>query len=178
MEEVELLLVMALCDIPSSWSCLPSCSFSPKVFKSQIYSISVRIAFNWLPSILFCKSSGNTVPHYFPIYPECVCAKSFQSCLNLCNPMDCSPPGSSVHGILQTRILEWVAMPSSRDLPNPRIEPKSLKSPYWQVDSFLLVPPGNKLYSKRNMWYFLEYCALLLSLGKFLPKDQERLSFS
>ena len=33
---------------------------------------------------------------------------------SLCDPMDCSPPGSSVHGILQTRILEWVAMPSSR----------------------------------------------------------------
>ena len=35
-------------------------------------------------------------------------------CLTLCDPMDCSPPGSSVHGILQARILEWVAMPSSR----------------------------------------------------------------
>ena len=40
-------------------------------------------------------------------------AKSRQSTA-LCNPMDCSPPGSSVHGILQARILEWVAMPSSR----------------------------------------------------------------
>ena len=37
-----------------------------------------------------------------------------KSCLTLCNPVDCSPPGSSVHGILQARILEWVAMPSSR----------------------------------------------------------------
>ena len=37
-----------------------------------------------------------------------------QPCLTLCDPMDCSPPGSSVHGILQERILEWVAMPSSR----------------------------------------------------------------
>ena len=41
-------------------------------------------------------------------------AKSLQSCLTLCDPMDCSPPGSSVHGILQARILEWVAMPFSR----------------------------------------------------------------
>ena len=38
-----------------------------------------------------------------------------QSCLTLCDPMDCSPPGSSVHGILQARRLEWVAMPSSRE---------------------------------------------------------------
>ena len=37
-----------------------------------------------------------------------------QSCLTLCNPMDCSPPGSSDHAILQTRILEWVAIPFSR----------------------------------------------------------------
>ena len=44
----------------------------------------------------------------------CVHAKSLQSCPTLCNPMDHSPPGSSVHGILQAKILEWVAMPSSR----------------------------------------------------------------
>ena len=37
-----------------------------------------------------------------------------QSCLTLCDPMDCSPPGSSVHGILQARILEWVALFFSR----------------------------------------------------------------
>ena len=46
----------------------------------------------------------------------CVCAKLLQSCLTLtlCNPMDYSPPGSSVRGILQVRILEWVAMPTPR----------------------------------------------------------------
>ena len=42
-----------------------------------------------------------------------------QSCLTLCDPMYC-PPGSSVHGILQARILEWVAMPSSRESSQPR----------------------------------------------------------
>ena len=42
-----------------------------------------------------------------------VCVQLLQSCLTLCDPMGCSPPGSSVHGILQARILEWVAMPSS-----------------------------------------------------------------
>ena len=40
----------------------------------------------------------------------CVCAKLLQSCPTLCNPMDCSPPGFSVHGISQARILEWVAI--------------------------------------------------------------------
>ena len=47
-------------------------------------------------------------------------AKLLQSCLTLCDPMDYSPPGSSVPGILQARILEWVAMPSSRGSSRPR----------------------------------------------------------
>ena len=47
-------------------------------------------------------------------YPCCMQPKSFQSCLTLCDPMDCRPPGSSGHGISQARILEWVAMLSSR----------------------------------------------------------------
>ena len=47
-------------------------------------------------------------------------AKSPQSCLTLCDPRDCSLPGSSVHGILQARILEWVAMLSFRDSSQPR----------------------------------------------------------
>ena len=49
----------------------------------------------------------------------CVCSVT-QLCLTLCDPVDCSPPGSSVHGILQARILEWVAMPSSRGSSKPR----------------------------------------------------------
>ena len=47
-------------------------------------------------------------------------AQSFQSCPTPCSPMDCSPSGSSVHGILQARILEWVTMPSSRGSSWPR----------------------------------------------------------
>ena len=46
-----------------------------------------------------------------------------QSCPTHCNPMDYSLTASSVHGILQARILEWVAISSSRDLPDPGIEP-------------------------------------------------------
>ena len=55
--------------------------------------------------------------------------KSLQSCLTLCNPMHCNPPGSSVHGILQARILEWVAISFSRRSSQPRIEPRSPESP-------------------------------------------------
>ena len=56
-------------------------------------------------------------------YSPCVlfvCAKLLQSYLTLCNPMDSSPPGSFVHGILQARVLEWVAMPFSRESSQPR----------------------------------------------------------
>ena len=54
-----------------------------------------------------------TLHHYLHI-------KSFQSCPTLCNPMNCNLPGSSVHGILQARILEWVAMPSFRGSSPPK----------------------------------------------------------
>ena len=47
---------------------------------------------------------------FFFLAHSCTCAKSLQSCLTLCNPMDCSPPGSSVLAILQARMLEWAAM--------------------------------------------------------------------
>ena len=63
-------------------------------------------------------------------------AKSFQSCPTLSDPTDASPPGSSIHGIFQARVLEWGAVPGkastkkvaisfSRDLPDPGIEPRS-----------------------------------------------------
>ena len=49
-----------------------------------------------------------------------MCVSVTQSCLTLCNPMDCSPPGSSVHGILQARWLEWVSIPFPRGSSRPR----------------------------------------------------------
>ena len=50
-----------------------------------------------------------------------------QLCPTLCDPMDCSPPDSSVHGILQARILEWAAMRSTRGFSNPGIKRESLQ---------------------------------------------------
>ena len=64
-----------------------------------------------------------------------------QLCLILCDPMDHSSPGSSVHGLLQARILEWIAIPFSRGFPDPGIEPGS---PALQADSLPSEPPGNK----------------------------------
>ena len=52
--------------------------------------------------------------------------KATQLYLTLCDPMDCSPPGSSIHGILQVRVLEWAAFRSPEDLPKPGMERWSL----------------------------------------------------
>ena len=59
----------------------------------------------------------------------CACTKSLPACLTLCNTMDCSPPGFSVHGTLQARILEWVPRPLPGDFPGPGMEAASLTSP-------------------------------------------------
>ena len=67
-----------------------------------------------------------------------------QLCLTLCNPMDCSLLGSSVHGIFQARILEWVAISSSRDPPTPGIEPTSPVSPALAGRFFTTEPPGKQ----------------------------------
>ena len=63
----------------------------------------------FVPSLLWCLTDTSAV-----------CVSVAQSCLTLRDPKDCSLPGSSVHGILQARILEWVAMPSSRGSSRPR----------------------------------------------------------
>ena len=54
-----------------------------------------------------------------------VCVLVAQLCLTVCDPMNYSLPGLSVHGILQARILEWIPIPFPEDLPNPGIEPWS-----------------------------------------------------
>ena len=72
----------------------------------------------------------------------CVRAQSLQLYLTLCDPMDCSLPGSSVYETLQARILEGVAMPSSRGSSRPR--DGTLVSCFlrWQAGSLPLAPPG------------------------------------
>ena len=73
-------------------------------------------------------------------------AKSLQSCLTLCDTIDGSPPGSPVPGILQARILEWVAFPSPGDLPNLQIKPGS---PSLQADSLPSEPPGKPIINTK-----------------------------
>ena len=68
-----------------------------------------------------------------------------QLCLTLCNRVDCSLPGSSVHGVLQTQILEWIAIPFSRGSSWPGIEPSS---PTLQANSLLSEPPESDHFLK------------------------------
>ena len=60
--------------------------------------------------LILCKTASN----------KFVCVLCAQSCPTLCNPLDCSPPGSSVHGISQARILEWVAISYPKGSSRPR----------------------------------------------------------
>ena len=80
-------------------------------------------------------------------------AKSLQSCVTLCDLMDCSPPGSSDPGILHARTLEWVAMPSSRGSSWPREEPVSLTSPVLEAGSLPILPCRyTNLCLQKCMW--------------------------
>ena len=73
-----------------------------------------------------------------------------QSCLTLTDPTDCTLPSSSVHGISQARILEWVAISSSREFLNPGIEPSS-PAAAWQADSLPLSHLGTPYACKHSM---------------------------
>ena len=86
-------------------------------------------------------------------------AKSLQSCLIVCHPLDCSPPGSSVHAILQAGILEWVPFSSPGDLPYPGIEPRSLAL---QADSLPSKPLGKQIYIYISMDIYVAFMSWLL----------------
>ena len=74
----------------------------------------------------------------------CVCAHAHaQSCLTLCDLMVCSLSGSSVHGIFQARILEWVAIPIPRLFPTQGLNPCFSCLLHWQADSLLLCYLGS-----------------------------------
>ena len=77
----------------------------------------------WPPA----SSPSAAVQRVCPLLPRCYALSLLvsQACLALCDPVACCPPGSSVPGMLQARILEWDAMPSSRGSSHPGIEPRS-----------------------------------------------------
>ena len=110
----------------------------------------------------------------------CLCAKLLESCLTLCNPMDCSLPVFLVHGILQARILEWVAMPSSRRSSQPRDWTMSLMS------SALAEGPPGKPVSIRLIWlsllksytFFFFWSNVFVAERKYVNTYKQILNFS
>ena len=68
-------------------------------------------------------SFGKGILVYLACKKVTVLVAVVQSCPTLCAPIACRPPGSSVNGIPQARIMEWVAIPFSKDLPDPGIGP-------------------------------------------------------
>ena len=102
-----------------------------------------------------------------------------QSCLTVCNSVDSSLPGSSVHGILQARILEWVAIsfsisfsPSPGDLPDPGIEPRS---PALQADALSSELPGKP---KTRLDYSLSHVRLFVTQWTVAHQAPPSMGFS
>ena len=134
------------------------------------------------PGSIPSSINNNSPPPLFNLkalitHTVCMClyvSKSLQLYSTLCDPVDCSLPGSSVRGILQARILQWVAIPFSRGSFQPGIEPRS---PALQADSLSSEPPGQStvlpinLSSSPRPSFFLQLYSLLF-MGEvlvFLP---------
>ena len=121
---------------------LPSTFPSIRVFSNES-AVHIRSPKYW--SFSFSISPCNEYSGLISFERE---NEGIQSCPTLCDPMDSSPPGSSVHGILHARILEWVAISFSRGS-SLEIEPRS---PTLQ-ETLPCEPPGKPLISFRTDWF-------------------------
>ena len=121
------------------WSSTFSDSFT--AFLPSVPSLSG--AAPWCQSLAepYWEESAPTLLKILPSFQECLCTHA-QPCPTLCNPIDWSPPGSSVHGVSQGRILVWVAMSSSRGFSWSGDQTRCLLHLlHWQADSLALEPP-------------------------------------
>ena len=104
----------------------------------------------WNTVLLEMQDRNLLFPIRYILSEELTTCSVGQSCPTLCESMDCSPPGSSVHGILQAWIL-WVSMPSSRGSSRPGIEPASLMSLVLAGGFFTTAPPRKPIV-KGKRW--------------------------
>ena len=102
-------------------------------------------------------------------------APSPQSSPTLCNPMDCSPPGPSVYEIIQARILEWVAISSSRESSPPRNQTQvsCISCLGRRVLYHWAIREANLISTK----FKKEFCGLSITLGRMLMREKERSSW-
>ena len=112
---------------------------TPKSLPRDSQESSLALQFESINSLALSLLYGTTLTYVHDYWKNYVSPKSLHLCSTLCNPMDCSLPGSSVHGILQAGILEWVAMSFSRGifLEEPQLWPYGCLSAKWCL-SFLI----------------------------------------
>ena len=152
----------------SIFSC--ACWSSLCLFWKNVYLGLLPIFLFWLfvSLILSCMSSLYILG-ISPLSNMCMCSVA-QLCLTLCGPMDCSPPGSSVHGILQEKILEWGAISYSGGVfPTQGSKPCLFHLRLWQADSLPLVPPVKPLsdLSLANVCFYSVGCLFILLMISF-----------
>ena len=127
-----------------------TCTHSSSV-SLQYANFFLNFFFSWFP-IYFIEWANGKLGRYiieniYIYHALLCCAESLQLYLTLCNPVYYTPPASSVHGILQAWILEWVAMPFSRESSQLRDWTRVSYIYYIrQADSLPLVPPGKPKY--------------------------------
>ena len=117
---------------------------SKTVSKDKVFFIEIQLTDN-VVLLSGTQQSDSVIHTHTHTHTHTYCVLVTQSCPTLCNPMVCSPAGSSVHGIIQARILEWVGLPFPRlgDRPNLGIEPAS---PALQADYLPSKPLGKPIY--------------------------------
>ena len=135
------------------------------ILSSGRENINIQLVLSWFTYTYFDKSVPKIAIRDY--WGSCVCAKSPQSSPILCDPMDCSPPGSSVCGILQAKntavgchaLLQGIFLTQGS---NPYLLPLL----HWQAGSLPLAPPGKPLLGSTVLWI-----VLLLMEQVWLPLD-------
>ena len=117
------------------------------------------------------KGNGQTQVHIWVKHQNWMMGVCARSCPTLCSSMDCSPPGSSVHGISQAKLLERVAISFSRGSSQPGVETVSPDLLHWQVDSLPLCHLGSPI----EWWiYQLEKEKRIFSKGNIVSKVRKK----
>ena len=116
-------------------------SREPPLMSPLIFTSPSRFPRGSFPIKILSNRKSDASYKHITRPPVLKSTQSLQSCPILCDPMDCSPPGSSVHGILQVRIVEWVAMPYSRGSSGPRDQ---IHVSCFAGRFFTSKPPGKK----------------------------------
>ena len=143
------------------------CSCLSAFFSSDLLALEEMFSFQLLlPYFLLSYCF-----HLFSIFLKtaAAAAKSLQLCLTLCNPIDSSPPGSPVPGILQARILEWVAISFS----NACMHAKSLQSCPTLCDPMDSSPPGSSVHRilQQEYWSGLSFPSPCYCIIQYYPYD-------